>query len=39
MEFTIGQFLIGEATFRGLTPTIEEMRRLMDGGREESAVA
>jgi len=30
MELNIGHFLIGEAIFRGLTPAIAEMRRLMD---------
>ncbi len=39
MELNIGHFLIGEAIFRGLTPAIQEMRRLMDEAREESAVA
>ena len=29
-ELNIGHFLIGEAIFRGLTPAIHEMRRLMD---------
>ena len=33
MELNIGHFLIGEAIFRGLTPAIEEMRRLMDEAR------
>jgi len=34
MELNIGHFLIGEAIFRGLGPTIEEMRRRMDATRE-----
>ncbi len=34
-ELNIGHFLIGEAIFRGLTPAITEMRRLMDEAREE----
>ncbi|WP_439123709.1 pyridoxine 5'-phosphate synthase [Marivita sp.] len=33
MELNIGHFLIGESVFRGLTPAIEEMRRLMDAAR------
>ncbi|MEZ5676520.1 pyridoxine 5'-phosphate synthase [Thalassovita litoralis] len=33
MELNIGHFIIGEAIFRGLTPTIHEMRRLMDEAR------
>ncbi|MFQ6553535.1 pyridoxine 5'-phosphate synthase [Aestuariibius insulae] len=33
-ELNIGHFLIGEAIFRGLTPAIAEMRRLMDEARE-----
>ncbi|MGR3614889.1 MAG: pyridoxine 5'-phosphate synthase [Paracoccaceae bacterium] len=32
-ELNIGHFLIGEAIFRGLTPAIQEMRRLMDEAR------
>lgn len=32
-ELNIGHFLIGEAIFRGLTPAIAEMRRLMDDAR------
>jgi pyridoxine 5-phosphate synthase len=32
-ELNIGHFLIGEAIFRGLTPAIAEMRRLMDEAR------
>ncbi|MEM6825639.1 MAG: pyridoxine 5'-phosphate synthase [Pseudomonadota bacterium] len=32
-ELNIGHFLIGEAIFLGLTPAIEEMRRIMDGAR------
>ncbi|MEM6275935.1 MAG: pyridoxine 5'-phosphate synthase [Pseudomonadota bacterium] len=34
-ELNIGHFLIGEAIFRGLTPAIHEMRRLMDEARAE----
>ncbi|MGB3280192.1 MAG: pyridoxine 5'-phosphate synthase [Pseudorhodobacter sp.] len=34
MELNIGHFLIGEAVFRGLGPSIEEMRRRMDMARE-----
>ena len=33
MELNIGHFLIGESIFRGLTPAIQEMRRLMDEAR------
>ncbi|WP_299666985.1 pyridoxine 5'-phosphate synthase [uncultured Ruegeria sp.] len=33
-ELNIGHFLIGESIFRGLTPAITEMRRLMDEARE-----
>lgn len=33
MELNIGHFIIGEAIFRGLTPAIAEMRRLMDEAR------
>lgn len=33
-ELNIGHFLIGEAIFRGLTPAMAEMRRLMDEARE-----
>lgn len=33
MELNIGHFLIGESIFRGLTPAISEMRRLMDEAR------
>ena len=33
-ELNIGHFLIGEAIFLGLTPAIQEMRRLMDEARE-----
>ena len=36
MELNIGHFIIGEAIFRGLTPAIGEMRRLMDEAREAS---
>ncbi|MBY6140622.1 pyridoxine 5'-phosphate synthase [Leisingera daeponensis] len=32
-ELNIGHFLIGEAIFRGLTPAVHEMRRLMDAAR------
>ncbi|MBY6154267.1 pyridoxine 5'-phosphate synthase [Vannielia litorea] len=32
-ELNIGHFIIGEAIFRGLTPAIHEMRRLMDEAR------
>ena len=32
-ELNIGHFLIGEAIFRGITPAISEMRRLMDEAR------
>ncbi|CUH68717.1 Pyridoxine 5'-phosphate synthase [Thalassovita autumnalis] len=37
MELNIGHFLIGESIFRGLTPAISEMRRLMDEARAELA--
>ena len=33
VELNIGHFLIGEAIFRGLTPAIAEMRRIMDEAR------
>ena len=33
-ELNIGHFLIGEAIFLGLTPAVQEMRRLMDAARE-----
>ena len=33
MELNIGHFIIGEAIFRGLTPAIHEMCRLMDEAR------
>ena len=33
VELNIGHFIIGEAIFRGLTPAIAEMRRLMDEAR------
>ena len=33
VELNIGHFLIGEAIFRGLEASIEEMRRRMDQGR------
>lgn len=32
-ELNIGHFLIGEAIFRGLTPAVQEMRRIMDTAR------
>lgn len=32
-ELNIGHFIIGESIFRGLGPSIEEMRRLMDEAR------
>jgi pyridoxine 5-phosphate synthase len=32
-ELNIGHFLIGESIFLGLTPAIQEMRRLMDEAR------
>lgn len=32
-ELNIGHFLIGEAIFRGLSPAIAEMRRVMDDAR------
>ncbi|WP_171241361.1 pyridoxine 5'-phosphate synthase [Ruegeria sp. HKCCA5491] len=35
-ELNIGHFLIGEAIFRGLTPAIAEMRRMMDEARSTS---
>jgi pyridoxine 5-phosphate synthase len=38
-ELNIGHFLIGEAIFRGLTPAIAEMRRLMDAARSQRAVS
>jgi len=34
VELNIGHFLMGEALFRGLGPSIEEMRRRMDGARD-----
>lgn len=34
-ELNIGHFLIGEAIFRGLTGSIQEMRRLMDAARSK----
>ncbi len=34
-ELNIGHFIIGEAIFRGLSPAIAEMRRLMDEARKE----
>ncbi|MEM7320085.1 MAG: pyridoxine 5'-phosphate synthase [Pseudomonadota bacterium] len=33
-ELNIGHFLIGESIFRGLAPSIHEMRRLMDEARK-----
>ncbi|WP_420395722.1 pyridoxine 5'-phosphate synthase [Nioella sp.] len=33
MELNIGHFLIGEAIFRGLTPAIHEMQRLIEESR------
>lgn len=33
VELNIGHFIIGESIFRGLTPAIAEMRRLMDEAR------
>ncbi len=33
IELNIGHFLIGEAIFRGLSPAITEMRRIMDAAR------
>jgi pyridoxine 5-phosphate synthase len=33
VELNIGNFLIGEAIFRGLDPAIREMRRIMDAAR------
>ncbi|MEN9060461.1 pyridoxine 5'-phosphate synthase [Ponticoccus litoralis] len=33
VELNIGHFIVGEAIFRGLTPAIHEMRRLMDEAR------
>jgi len=33
IELNIGHFLIGEAVFLGLTPAVQEMRRLMDAAR------
>jgi pyridoxine 5-phosphate synthase len=33
VELNIGHFIIGEAIFRGLSPAIHEMRRLMDAAR------
>ncbi|UWQ78815.1 pyridoxine 5'-phosphate synthase [Leisingera sp. S132] len=32
-ELNIGHFLIGESIFRGLTPAVQEMRRLMNAAR------
>ena len=36
-ELNIGHFLVGEAIFRGLSPSIAEMRRLMDEARPASS--
>ncbi|MEM9343244.1 MAG: pyridoxine 5'-phosphate synthase [Pseudomonadota bacterium] len=36
-ELNIGHFLVGEAIFRGLTPAIAEMRRIMDEARAPAA--
>ena len=36
-ELNIGHFLIGEAIFLGLTPAVQEMRRLMDLARQGGA--
>ena len=36
MELNIGHYLVGEAIFRGLSPAIAEMRRLMDEARAET---
>ena len=33
VELNIGHFLIGEAVFRGLSPALSEMRRVMDAAR------
>lgn len=33
-ELNIGHFLIGEAIFLGLTPAVQEMRRIMDAARQ-----
>lgn len=38
-ELNIGHFLIGEAVFRGLTPAVQEMRRLMDEARDDAKLA
>ncbi len=38
MELNIGHFLIGEAIFRGLTPAVQEMRRLMDEARSGDSI-
>ncbi len=38
-ELNIGHFLIGEAIFRGLTGSIQEMRRLMDEARVQQGTA
>ncbi len=35
-ELNIGHFLIGEAIFEGLTPTLLQMRTLMDQARKDS---
>ncbi|MEM9972430.1 MAG: pyridoxine 5'-phosphate synthase [Pseudomonadota bacterium] len=40
VELNIGHFLIGEAIFMGLEPSIREMRRIMDEARgEETQIA
>jgi pyridoxine 5-phosphate synthase len=38
MELNIGHFIIGESIFRGLSPAIQEMRRLMDAARAPAQV-
>jgi pyridoxine 5-phosphate synthase len=38
MELNIGHFIIGESIFRGLSPAIHEMRRLMDAARAPALV-
>ena len=38
MELNIGHFIIGESIFRGLSPAIHEMRRLMDAARAPAQV-
>lgn len=39
IELNIGHFLIGEAVFSGLQPTIQRMRALMDAARREVMLA